>query len=727
MIAKYAILLAGIGMALFAVDSAEAQSYNGVIILDPIPSKIKTGSMVTFSGQLTTTYGDAVPNAIVYIKDDVDFGSDAFIGTLSTDSNGKFKGTWTAKPRSSGAWDFYAVYEGSSNVGRARSTTYNIQVSSYYDSDSSYNSQSPSESSSSGPTYYSTSITLNRIPTSVYAGDSVTFTGTLTANGRPLGNAFVQVLEDDPFSLDQRLGYERTDSNGKFSITWNAGAGLIEDDFDVYAVFNGDNIYKKDRTPNQTMSVLKYGGFISLDHFPNSAKVGDVITFSGTLNLDGFNTEGAVVYIKDEDPGTGDDLLATGYVDGSGRFSANWFANYADVDSTVDVYAVFEGNDLLYRLTTCDSGPTKIFGGSCFDTIPLRISGSLPTTPPSNYVPTGSEYMKLWYSMSFPHTPHVAIVPNPDSYQDVRGHIASVQEGVLTWEAYLEQEYGGYWDVTFEIVHPGQLYFDSKPDVIMNLDTHDTHAPCFADYYGVASISPNPIKPINTHVCSTYDGQRRSNVDVAATAAHEFIHAVGLGHTFNKRSDLMCSVEDGRATCDGLSSKSKTPSDLNLAAIVQIYGKDGFGSPNNYVQYGQKFALGETNNDNTYIVPPYEYSPPAIKPTNYCPDGNYSYNEAISESIQSGWFVWYTICSKNSISYSFSTDSQYDGFKIYLLPPETDVENFISYGRGQYYLCEEYDKSWSSKSNTCNIESGSKIVLYNDGSNTININGRIAN
>ncbi len=56
--------------------AAEAQSYTGVLKLDPISSKIKTGNTIIFSGQLATTSGHTVPDATVYIKDDVDFGRD---------------------------------------------------------------------------------------------------------------------------------------------------------------------------------------------------------------------------------------------------------------------------------------------------------------------------------------------------------------------------------------------------------------------------------------------------------------------------------------------------------------------------------------------------------------------------------------------------------------------------------------------------------------------------
>ena len=687
--------------ALSLISYAEAQTYTGVLRLDPIKSEIRTGSTVVFSGQLSTTSGHVVQGATIYIRDDVFFGSDDTVARLTTDDNGRFYGTWTAQPRSSGAWDFYAVYEGSSNIKKARSTTYNVHVSSYY------------------PTH----VTLDRIPSSVYAGDSVTFTGKVTTNGQPLRNAYVKILEDDPFLPDQRLGAGLTDLNGRFSITWKVTAGLVEDDFDVYAVFDRQSVYNRDRTPNQVMTVLKYGGSIALDRFPTSVKAGDVVTFSGTLNLDSHSSEGAVVYIKDEDPFTGDELLATGYVDSSGRFSATWFADYVDDDPEADVYAVFEGNDIFYRLTTCDPGPTRSFGGACSNTIQLRVHGSLPTTP-SNYVPEDNQYMELYRSLDFHRAPHVAIVTSPDSYDEVRSHIIPVQEGIMMWESGLVQQYGGDWDVTFEVVNRGDPFFNSRPDVIVNLVTHDEHSPCFADYFGVASIGG--IKPIQTTVCSTWGEKKRPNADVAATAAHEFIHALGLGHAFNKAGDMMCSVEDGKPTCDRLNSKSKSPSSLNLAAVVKIYGTDGYANPNNLVRHGERFAQGDSGNTDADNRPSYQHPVPTEPPTD-CPRDHYAYDRTIDRDIKSGWYVWYVLCSNTPVSYSFSTDDKYHGFEIYVLPPETDVVDFMNNDQGEYYTCEEYGKAWHRKSNTCNIESGSKIVLYNVEQDTIRINGWIKN
>ena len=122
-------------------------------------------------------------------------------------------------------------------------------------------------------------------------------------------------------------------------------------------------------------------------------------------------------------------------------------------------------------MTTCDSNPTRSFGSICGDTIPLRISGYAPSPPITKNIPPGDEYMKLYYSLNFPNKPHVAIIPSPDSYDKVRKHIIPVQKGIMMWESSLEGKFGGNWDVSFEVVKP----------------------------------------------------------DVSATAAHEFIHAIGLG------------------------------------------------------------------------------------------------------------------------------------------------------------------------------------------------------
>lgn len=585
------VIIIAIAFVLLFPITAFAQTYTGVLTLDSIPSNVKTGEIITFSGILTTTDGRVVQDATIYIKDDVNFDIDTVLGTVTTDDRGKFSASWEAVPRSSGSYDFYAIYEGGGNISKSKSVTYTVTVGA-----SSGSTSNPGTSSSN--TYLPTTITLDRLPSSIYAGKSITFTGKLTSLGSPVSNAIVKIMEDDPLVPDQTIVTGRTDSNGKFSIPWTVSGGYVEQDFDIYSTFNNDSKYSYARSYNQEMSILRYGGSITLDRIQPSAEIGETVQFSGTLQLNQGSSEGAIVYIKDEDPFTGDDLLATAYVDGSGRFSANWFVNYVDADDVADIYAVFEGNNILARQTTCDTGSTMPIGGSCLNTMPLRttISTSLPPPLPptgtgtTNPTLSGNEYMKLYYSLDLNRNPKVAIIPSPDSYDEARRHVGSVQEGIKMWESALDRKFGGTWNITFEVIKPGTLFFNNQPDIVVNIVTADEDSKCLSEYSGWAKIWRGASKPVQTQVCTT-------SPDVGATAAHEFIHAMGLGHAFNKKGDLMCSAElvGGQwiPTCPSSFSRSSIPSDFNLAATGFLYNSDGFKNPNNRVSYESKFTTSD--------------------------------------------------------------------------------------------------------------------------------------
>lgn len=122
---------------------------------------------------------------------------------------------------------------------------------------------------------------------------------------------------------------------------------------------------KQEYAPQAKPRLDLSGTYLRLDSFPQTANVGNVVVFSGELHLDGTNPEGAIVYIKDEDPLGSDDFLAGGTVDSFGRFYISWTVKNMDSDSVADVYAVFEGTDIHPRMTTC--------GSSCSNTIPLTI------------------------------------------------------------------------------------------------------------------------------------------------------------------------------------------------------------------------------------------------------------------------------------------------------------------------------------------------------------------
>ena len=566
------------------------QFYGTKIILDPLPTNVNKGDPITFSGILLTADEQYyIPNETIYIKDDVTLGADTVIGTLTTNENGRFSGTWTATPRSDGgAYDFFAVFEGTSSYGYARSQEYAVSVI------------GPTESTT--PTYglsgkYHTELVLNQIPVAVYSTQSVTFSGQLTSNGQPVANALIYIKEDDPLLPDQLIANGKTNSNGVFSISWRVTPGLVEIDFDIYAVFEGDDLYIRAITTTQQMKVEKYWSEVTLHSFPQTVNFGEEVIFSGTVKLEKGSPEGFVVYIKDEDPLNADDLMATAYVQSDGSFRANWSATNVDADGVADVYAVLEATELYYRSTTCaPSGITYDFGGECTNVFSLRVTG-IPTEQPEiiyeeptrTYDFSGDEYMKLYYALQFSKPPVIAIVADPDAYDEVKPYLIPIQEGVLIWNDKLEKNYSdGNWDLDFDIITPGKT-FPRMPDIIINAVYNDEIC---NDFGGVAWTSG--IKPLNSKVCTNTPatGNMKSQSGAASIAGHEFAHTVGSGHAFNKPGDRMCSVDwnTRQPTCPvaGISDILKSirysgsgPSDFDLAAIIALYGTDGWKNPNN--------------------------------------------------------------------------------------------------------------------------------------------------
>ena len=740
-----------------ATGEAEAQSYTGILVLDQVPSSASVGDTITFSGQLTTTSGHVVTGAAIQIKDDVSFGRDRTIVTAYTDDNGEFYASWTAQSRS-GAYDFYAVYEGASNISGDRSRTQSMTVSSY------------GTSNDYGSTRAS-SITLYGIPSSVYAGTQVTFSGQLTSNEQPLGEKLVKIYDDDPGS-DDLLGYGWTDYNGRFSILWMAEQGLVETELEIYAVFDGDDNYERDRSANQKMSVVKHSGSITLDPLPGSASVGEMVTISGTIHIDGYTTNGAVVYIKDEDTLRRDDLLATAFADSSGKFSVEWRAYRADPGNNVEIFAVFEGNDRFKRLTTCGPGCLNTNTIQIRDT-PLPISappGGTTTSAPSTHLPFRSdligpeqpppgESIRLYYSMDLPREPSVYIVIDPDSYDDARPYIGQVMEGLRLAGMHLEQQYGGNWDVNVSVLPQGDTHAPTS-DMVVNLDHKGRDEYCQKnDVYGYAYPSANS-RPIQTTVCSSAIGGN----NIQRTTMHEFLHGMGLGHVFNVPRDMMCSAEpiqwhQGTAysqcsaqdnvaciygkkvyTCgrDGLRDKSERPSTLDMAGIVRLYGTDGFKNPNNDVDHNSWFPWSYVSGGDAGRTSPESTQPrntqPAVPPaatqtTNECPEGERGYDYDIRDLVvESGHFRWYTICNAGPLHYSLATEDRDVGFSLYFVAPGSDVSRFINDDQGSYYeACSGLDQRWLSKSGECHIGMGTKVVFHNDADNShsVTINGHI--
>ncbi|MDA8000147.1 MAG: hypothetical protein MPL62_02450 [Alphaproteobacteria bacterium] len=676
-------------------------------MLDAPPSVAYVGSTIEFSGRLVDSSGFGIHNALIHIKDN-DPGFDDDVATVSTDRLGYFSAYvrvkhWDSATPSS---EIYAVFEGGAGYSKSRSFEYSVRT------------VDQGRDAGSGTHYGRMALTLNADYGSVYVGSEVMFTGRLTSGGSPLAGKVVEVKENDPGWFDERLGWTRTDSNGYFALTWTATKG-IETDFDIYAVFEGDGQYGKARSAELTVGVHRYGGSITLDRIPREAVAGSILTISGTLRLDGQQTQGKVVYIKDNDRLSRDELLAAAYVDSSGRFEANWRVVSTDPDDVVDIFAVYEGDSSHSRLTTCKNW-------SCSDTIPLSILEYVPADPPPA---PGLQYMELYHPVSFDRSPYVVIVPDPDNYQEVSNGIYPVMEGINLLGERLKQTHGGDWSVEFGLLTQGGT-FDRRPDIIIELITPDDDGnrlgEACKDWGGLAW--PSTKKPIQSKVCSQ-DGSGRDmpSSEISRIAMHEFIHTIGLGHTFGafKQRDLMCSIDSDtlKPTCRSEARGTGKPSQLNLDAIVRLYGADGYKNPNYNVAYKQKFQLGDTYGGGAV-------EPPRPTALNTAPSGCSSTDakydfEVDGKNLDPGWYTWWTLCTGRVIEYHFSTGGQYDSFELFVLPPETDPESFIQDGVGQYYECETEGQTWVSKSGDCSIEPGSNLLLYNPGSRSITIDGSI--
>ena len=211
-----------------------------------------------------------------------------------------------------------------------------------------------------------TRITLSVSESAVYQGDAVSINGRLTTiDGRALTDAVIHIKDEDTGSGDDDIVRLRTDSGGNFGFTWNARTmDPFDDIVEIYAVFEGNldfesarsqqhNVYVEEFVeskyippetqgqPRSTFSQTSLGLYI-----PYSAiNEGEVLPISGILvDSQGYGLQNGIIYIKDEDAGSGDDDIVAIYTDENGEFYYPWVARTMDpFDDMVEIYAVFEG------------------------------------------------------------------------------------------------------------------------------------------------------------------------------------------------------------------------------------------------------------------------------------------------------------------------------------------------------------------------------------------------
>ena len=116
-------------ITIFSMSAAYATS-NAVLHLDHTGDSIRENSLLTFSGQLTTSNGTAIPHRTIFIKDDTSYiRPDTTLGITITDDNGKFSTSWKAVPKDNGnPYHCYALFVGGKTYGFTRSEVYELSI-----------------------------------------------------------------------------------------------------------------------------------------------------------------------------------------------------------------------------------------------------------------------------------------------------------------------------------------------------------------------------------------------------------------------------------------------------------------------------------------------------------------------------------------------------------------------------------------------------------------------
>ncbi|MBT7252670.1 MAG: hypothetical protein HN875_02915, partial [Candidatus Nitrosopelagicus sp.] len=243
---------------------------NTILTLDPLPNKITEGESITFSGQLLTDDGTPLEGKTIYVKDDRDIAIDKIIKTTTTDFNGKFKTTWSATVRSSGSYDFYAIFDGEEKSKEDKSLTYRVYVTAIQ---------------SFEPIRVFSDESVFEI------GDSLVIYGDATpdeelqialmdVNENIITSKTIQVSSSGSYSTTLYNWKQSTTFGDYWVVTWSA----IDQRYDGFWVSFIEGVPKVSETK------------ITLDRPPSSTVLNEPITFSGKLTtVDGSPIKNANV------------------------------------------------------------------------------------------------------------------------------------------------------------------------------------------------------------------------------------------------------------------------------------------------------------------------------------------------------------------------------------------------------------------------------------------------
>jgi len=91
--------------------------------------------------------------------------------------------------------------------------------------------------------------------------------------------------------------------------------------------------------------------------------------------------------------------------------------------------------------------------------------------------------------------------------------------------------------------------------------------------------------------------------------------------------------------------------------------------------------------------------------------------------LEDGHFSWRSFCSGGQYTFNLKGSSESDGFKFWVITPETDARKFINDNEGLHYPDCNEKGLWVSYTKTCNVAAKSQLLILNprDGGKTINV------
>jgi len=101
------------------------------IVLDSISSSVSEGTIIVFTGQLFASNNIGLAGASINIYDDDPIAFDDLIVTGTTDQDGRFRMTWSAKTMDTwpdSSVEIYASFEGTNAYSSSTSIKYTIEI-----------------------------------------------------------------------------------------------------------------------------------------------------------------------------------------------------------------------------------------------------------------------------------------------------------------------------------------------------------------------------------------------------------------------------------------------------------------------------------------------------------------------------------------------------------------------------------------------------------------------